>query len=341
MTAKKQKAGFWIGLLVSLGFVAAAFATYDFGAVWEALKSANYWWVIPAAVVELLVLYIRVIRWHYFLEPIKPVSHYNACMATFIGFSANMTLPARIGEFLRAWLLGKKEGMSKSAVMGTVVIERAIDGLTMVVIVVMVLTVVEVPEGQSAYWETLQMAGYLFSALFVGAFAALYMLYKRIGWVETLIDLCMKIVPEQFRDRVRELLESFRRGFDFLGHSHHLIAITFWSFLFWLVAGGLNLAFFHAFGLGDIPLIATYLILIAQVVGVMIPSPGFVGPYHAATIAALAFYGIDQEHALSMAIIMHATMFLTNTIPGLFYLAHERMSLTGLQESSEAEEGEE
>lgn len=335
MKSNKERVTFWLGTAITFLFVAWALFKYDFAAVLDALKDANYLWIIPAAIIEMLLIYIRAVRWHYFLEPIKPVSHYNSFMATSVGFLANMVIPARIGEFVRAWVLGKKENISKSASMGTVVMERAIDGLSIVVVILMVIYFVDVPEREGGYWNTLKATGFMVSAFYALVFATLFLLHKRVRWVEWMIDASISILPERFAEKTRLILESFRQGFDVLESGHHIIAIVIWSVIFWGVAGGLNLAFFYAFGLNDLPFIATYLILMAQVIGVMVPSPGFVGPYHAATMAGLAFYGVEAEKGLSVAIVMHATMFVTNIAPGLVFLWFEKMSFSEIKRSAD------
>ncbi len=338
MKSTKSQTGYWVGFAIAFGFIAWAIARYDFNTVWSSLQSVNYWWIIPTAIIEMILIYIRAVRWRYFLDPIKKVSHYNTTMATAIGFLANMVLPARIGEFLRAWLIGKRESISKSAAMGTVVIERSIDGLSVVVLILIVLLVVDAPEEKQAYWATLKTTGYFVAGFYLTVFTALFLLYKRVHWVERVIDFSINVMPEKYKGQIRELLESFRTGFDVLASGHHMIAITIWSVVFWSIAGGLNIGFFHAFGLRDLPFIATYLVLMGQVIGVMIPSPGFVGPFHAATMAALAFYGVGEELALSMAIVMHATMFITNMIPGIVFLWLEKLSINEIKETAEQEE---
>lgn len=337
MKNRKEQITFWAGVAITLFFVGWALLSYDFAAVLEALRGADYVWIIPAAVIEVLLIYIRAVRWHYFLEPIKKVSHYNSFMATSVGFLANMALPARVGEFVRAWVLGKKESISKSASMGTVVIERAIDGLSVVAVILIVFYFVEVPEEKAGYWRALRTAGYTVCWFYTVVFALLFLFHRRVRWVEFLVNAALRVIPARFRPRAGEMLESFRDGFNALENGRHLFAIFAWSVVFWAVAGGLNIAFFYAFGLGHLPFIATYLVLMAQVIGVMVPSPGFVGPYHAATMAALAFYGVGEELGLSVAIVMHATMFLTNIAPGMVFLWLEKMSFSEIRDASEKE----
>ncbi|MBF0171583.1 MAG: flippase-like domain-containing protein, partial [Nitrospinae bacterium] len=119
LATAKGRAGFWIGVALTVGLVAWALMAYDFSRVWEALKQANYWWVLPAALIEVAVIFIRAVRWRPFLEPIRKVSLYDSSMACYIGFTGNMILPARAGEFIRAWVLARKVKIPATAVMGT------------------------------------------------------------------------------------------------------------------------------------------------------------------------------------------------------------------------------
>lgn len=332
----KKRVGYWLGMVVTLLFVGWALMKFDFVEVGKALGQANYLWALPAGAIEVLSIYMRALRWKYFLAPIKPVSTRDSFMATSIGFFANMVLPARLGEFVRAWLIAKKASISKSAALGTVVIERAIDGLCVVAMIAAVLMFTEPPEGQEEYWEVFKATGYFIAGFYLAVFTILFLFHKRVGWVEWLLDFSIGILPEHLGSRIKSIFESFRSGFAFLESGRHIVAIFLWSVVFWTMLGGLNLMFFYAFGLYDLPFIATYLVLVAQIIGSMAPAaPGFVGPYHAATMAALFFYGVDSELGLSIAIVMHATMFFTNTAPGVVFLWLEKMSFTDIKEKAE------
>jgi uncharacterized protein (TIRG00374 family) len=333
-SSKRGAVGFWIGLAIVGGLLAWAVVSYDFVQVWQALKGANYWWILPAFLIEIAIIFIRAVRWRSFLEPIKEVGLYNAVMTTYIGFTGNMLLPARAGEFIRPWLLARRERIPVSSAMGTIVIERIVDGLTVIVVMVFTLFLLEVPEGKEAFWRTMRTTGVIFTAAFVTVFLAAALLQRRVGWMVRFINAVVDLLPERFREKVREMIHSFISGFDFLDNSRHIMAILWWSAVFWGVSGGLNVCFIHAFGL-ELPFIATYLILISQVIGVMAPTPGFVGPYHAMTIAALAFYGVPQEVGLSIAIVMHATMFVSNGAPGIYFLIREKLSFAQLSDVAE------
>lgn len=144
---------FWIGLVISLAFLYLAFQGQDFGEIWEALRSANYWWMIPAVGVYFLAVLARSWRWHYLVRPIKNISPFRLFPILVMGYMGNNLFPFRAGEVLRAYLLRRKEDISMSASLATIAVERLFDGLTMILIIVVVLPLI--PSGKlsdSCWW---------------------------------------------------------------------------------------------------------------------------------------------------------------------------------------------
>ena len=103
MTAKTKKyLYFIIGLVISALLIWFLFRNIDFVILWQTLKSANYYWLIPNILLIVLTMYQRAYRWRFMLDPIKPVKFSKLLAATCVGFMANNVLPARLGEFVRA-----------------------------------------------------------------------------------------------------------------------------------------------------------------------------------------------------------------------------------------------
>src|SRR5438046_1939582 len=124
---------FWLGLAVSLIFLGLVFAGQDLGKIWSALQRANYLALVPAVGLYFLGVGVRAVRWQVLLRPVLPKTQLARLFeVVVIGYMANDLLPARLGEVVRAFVLSRREQETKSAILGTIVVERIFDGITMV-----------------------------------------------------------------------------------------------------------------------------------------------------------------------------------------------------------------
>src|SRR5207249_8500195 len=105
------------------------------GSIATALKQANYWFLLPALVVYFLGVWLRAARWRYLLQPVQPIAVKRLFPVVVIGYMANDVLPARLGEVVRAYVLGEQEGVPKSTALATILVERMFDGISMLLFV--------------------------------------------------------------------------------------------------------------------------------------------------------------------------------------------------------------
>ena len=137
----------WVGMGISCALLVYLFSRIEYHQLWISLMSANPAFLLLAGVLLVGTLAIRAWRWRYLLMPLKPVGFPSLMSATSIGMMANMILPARLGELVRAVVLGQREQMDKSASFATVVVERLLDGFTILFILGVLLLVVPLPTG--------------------------------------------------------------------------------------------------------------------------------------------------------------------------------------------------
>ena len=88
-----------------------------------------------------------------------------------------------------------------------------------------------------------------------------------------------------------------------------------------------------------LPPYAPFFLLVLQAVGVLIPTPGFVGPFQYAHVVALGVYGIPQAVALSLALLIHAGLFVAVLAPGFWFAAREHLGLRDLSRATSREAG--
>jgi glycosyltransferase 2 family protein len=310
-----------LSLLISAVCLYFAFRGIDWSETWRAMRGANYLYLLATIIVTLGSIWLRAYRWKFMLDPVKRVSVSGLYASTMIGFMANNILPARLGEFVRAYAAGRIFKVSKSATFATIVIERAFDLVTLVLCLGLALLVVPLDK-----IRPLGIAAIIFCCL---TFAVLIFFRQRRTMVTGYFDGLFRRLPDSSRSRAGRLLHSFIDGLEVLTKGHHIVAILVVSIVMWAsVALSLDLAM-RAFSF-QVPGYASLVLLVVVSLGLMIPSgPGFAGTFEAAVIwSLLLFPSITKEQAASYAIMYHATQFFPITILGFYYLWKSNLSLS-------------
>ena len=94
----------------------------------------DYRYLLPVVVLTFVSYYLRAVRWKYLLLPIKKTAMANLFPSTIIGYMANNILPARLGEFVRAYVLGQEREDRDQRRLATLVVDRLFDGFTVLLI---------------------------------------------------------------------------------------------------------------------------------------------------------------------------------------------------------------
>ena len=309
----------WIGSSISVALLIYLFARIDYRQLWLSLASADLGLLLLASVLLAWTLVMRAWRWQYLLKPLKSVRFSNSMSATAIGLMANMILPVRLGEIVRAVVLGQRERIDKSAAFATVVVDRLLDGFTILFILVVLLLVAPLPFDRE--WEQrLRWGGMAFFLLYGGVFALLFYLNRAPIQVLQGVRRLGSGLPTRWVDRLCRFLESFSEGLQSLDRTEYLGPLAVTSLTLWGLIGVYNYLVVLAFHL-HLPLTVGFILLVAQAAAVMLPSsPGFVGTHHAASVACLSLWGVTPEASLSVALVMHAVGFFLTIAIGAVYL---------------------
>ncbi|MEZ0395860.1 MAG: lysylphosphatidylglycerol synthase transmembrane domain-containing protein [Anaerolineales bacterium] len=316
---------FWAGLLISIVFLSLALRGLQLGDFWQAVKSARYGWILPGVGVYFLGVWVRAWRWHYLLGPIKKIPTRTMFPVTCIGYMGNNIYPARAGEVLRAVILKRREGVSVSASLATVIVERIFDGVVMLGFVFVNLPeLAKLAAADSGFVGSLQTlslwgAGIFAAALLVFLLAAMFpQVTARLG--QWFID---RLLPGRLREKTGGILHKFLDGLVSLRSPVNVLMVFFTSVIIWLLETGKYWFVMHAF---DFEVSFFALMLMNGVVNLAttIPSaPGYIGTFDAPGIAVLAAYGVPQPVAAGYTLVLHVALWLPITALGAFYLARE------------------
>ncbi len=329
--------------MVSAIFLYIAFKGVNVDELLAALKKCNYLYIIPAVAVMYGLFIIRTLRWDYLVRPITNASFKNLFSATMIGFMANNTLPFRLGEFARAYVLAKDEDAKMSAVFATIVIERLFDGMTILLILMATFLTVDLtkiisPEAT----ENIKSLGYSSFGLYLVIIAFIIFLNRRYDSAMKLAGFFLKPFPEKFTNFILKLLDSFSSGLKIEKNFKNIFMILFYSLLHWIfcalpiyiVLKGFDLQTFDY----SLAIEASFVVLIMKTFAVMIPAaPGYIGTLNVAVVIALAFYGVPKAEAVSISIIIWAVDFLPPVILGAILLWTKNISIKSIEEAKDAD----
>lgn len=328
----------WIGLGISLFFLFLLFRKIDFHKLLAAFREMDYRYLWPALLFTFVSYFFRAVRWYFLLLPIKKTRLKNLFPATMIGYMANNILPARLGEFVRAYVLGEKEGIAISAVFASLVIDRLFDGFTVLLILLFTFFTVKLPPGMESVQHGLVVGGYITLTIYIVVVAFLFILKKRTLQTINLIGRLLKPFPARVSGKVIPLLGSFIEGVRISSRPAELFALLLSSFVIWAFAIWPVDLMLRSFGI-ILPITASMFIMVFLVFAVMVPaSPGYVGTYHAACVYGLMAFNIQKEKALSIALIIHGINFFPVIILGLYYLWHDNVSLAEMRKKTAREE---
>jgi hypothetical protein len=313
------------GVGVSLALFAYLLRSVDLPELGRQLALTQWWWVVPAAAVGPLGLWARAIRWRYLFprnsEPPGLVA------ANMIGYMVNNILPLRAGELVRVYvaarrLSGRRHdsfGSSLWLTGATVVVERVLDSLTLVLFLAILVFIIPVP-------RAFEYAAALILAIDAIAAAALVSLAVAPGRSRRVLGrLCQRWPALQAR--MTAVLDTVLRGLEGVRTPAHVVPLLAWTVVVWLLPALGAWALLRAVHL-DLPLLAGWTVLTFVGFGISVPAaPGYIGVWHAAAVLALSMFGVSQAAALGYAILYHASQFVPITLVGWFFLVREHMTL--------------
>jgi uncharacterized protein (TIRG00374 family) len=308
-------------------FLYFAFRGTDFESLIAILSRANYWWalaMIPALVISNL---FRAWRWEYLLRPVKKGIRYrNLFSSMMVGYMMNNVLP-RVGELARPYAIGKLEGVSRSAALGTVFIERIFDVLSFMVVIALIPLFYSGPLTQVFPW--LEETGIwltVISLLFLVLFTFLMM---RRDYVEKMLRFITRHISPKKGKLVEHITHSFLDGFLFLKEPRLYLMIGILSVLVWVFYIIMVFLPFYAFGMVEqysLDLASALVVQAISTIGFILPTPGGTGSYHYFTIQTLTkLYNVNEEVARSYATVTHAIGFIGTMAIGLYYFIKDKL----------------
>jgi glycosyltransferase 2 family protein len=317
-------------VLLTVGLLALFLRHADIGEVASEIRHGRVGFLLLALVSTACTYVLRALRWQYLLRPIGTTRFANAFRTTIIGFAATSLLPGRVGEVLRPYLLARREGLSATATFATIILERLLDMVAVLVFLAAFLLLFDpgVAAADPRVFAAIKVGGIAAAA---AALAGMTLVFFLAAHPEALAGITLQIerfLPARVAQQASRLVRAFAEGLAIARRPARLAAALLLSFPLWAtIALGIWLVSL-AFGM-TIPYTGSFLLMAMLVVGVAVPTPGAVGGFHEAfRLGATAFYAVPNDRAIGAAIVLHAISFVPVAILGLCFLAQEGMDLT-------------
>ena len=298
-------------LLVATGVVVTAGCTYiavrgvDLDDAGHALANCDLTWLLPAGVVFAVAIWLRAVRWWTVFVPEKRPPLRQLTRALFIGFFFNNILPARAGEAARIIALHSAAGTPRAEAIGTVVVERLFDVLSLLILLF-------------ASYPLLPQVSWLHTAALFGAVALVglaVLVFVLVRYDERAVRWLLSPLRRLpgVTERIEHAVVDATRGLTAVrdpGVALRGMAITLAS---WIGLGVSYWILMFSFSL-ELPVVAGILVTVAINLSLVLPSsPAALGVFEAATVVALRAFDVPQAEALSYALVLH----LVNLLPFL------------------------
>jgi uncharacterized protein (TIRG00374 family) len=310
---------FLVFLAIAIFLLFLAFRGIDLARVWEDLKHARYGWLLLTLPVGLLSHLFRAWRWNLLIEPLgykPPLAH--TFYAVMSGYLANLALP-RMGEVVRCGSLTKTDKVPFDSLLGTVIVERIVDLLTLILLTVITFFIKIHFFGDFFKSHVFRPLGEKFAGIFhhtltlaiLLLIVAVMLLLLKIFWK----DIRHIGIVRKIRDFIRGIIDGIRT----IARMEHKRMFLFSTFLIWLMYFFTSwlVLFMLPETAGMSPVDGLFLLVVGSF-GMVIPVQGGIGAYHWIVSSALTLYGISRETGLAVATLAHESQTLLILLAGAF-----------------------
>jgi hypothetical protein len=323
---QKARIRFWAGIAISVIALILAVRSIDLGEVSGALARVQGPAVLLALLALALTLLAKAARWRVLFRPhYARVRFSTSFTVLIIGQMVNTLFPLRLGEVARAYLIGERDGVSKTFAFGTIVVEKMVDMALALLLLLLLIPWLPLP--------TWTVGAGTSSAISLGILLAIV---GTVAWqkdrargltlaLHRRLPLLPKVASGQQLTRALDSLDVLRQGGQWL-------SLTLLSILAWAGAVLTNYFTFLALDI-HLPLIASVFLLLVLQIGVAVPSaPGKIGVFQYLTVLALSIFSVGASSALSVGILLYLIVYIPPVVGGLLLMWAQSLSLVSLRD---------
>ena len=305
-----------LNFIISVGlaalFLYIAFHNVNLGEVFTYVSQASIFWLVVFTLSTMASHFVRAVRWKVILHSVKPdAAMKHVFGALMVGYGVNCVTP-KLGEVTRAIMLGKWEGLSRTSMFGTVIVERVIDLISLGFAVLV-----------SAFvWreDLYSIFPWLETSLYLSAFvmlAIILTIYFSVRFKEKFYGIIVKLFERfssKWAEKIGYIFEMLIQGFTSLkGFNNYLFTmlLTLAMLLLYALSSYLGFIMLGLDKLQPVTYQMGWVLMSISAIGVIIPTPGGTGSYHALAKSTLVLlFGFGETISAAYAFLTHAVSYV-------------------------------
>lgn len=285
-----------VGLIISIVSLFYALQGFQLDKLWESLTNVQIGFFLLMVVPYILTFMTKVWRWRVLFHPDEKR------FSTGVLFSSLMIsyvpLPFRMGEVARGAVLSARTGTPAARVFSTILVEKVLDVLTLLLFLGISLPFVGLP-------SSLQGSATAFGAVFLVVALVLLVLVMRPDVVRRLVGILAARLPARLGPRIQQTTEHALEGLAPLSNPPIALRLGLWSLASWGVNSVTIYFMLRAFNL-TVPPMAAVVLIVATNLGMAVPSaPGYIGTFELVVVSVLKVLGIPETDAQTFALVYH------------------------------------
>lgn len=336
-------------VVLSVGLLALFLRGAHLDVVWSEIKQADSLLIAISCGLTISTMVFRALRWQYLLAPIGHARFRPAFRTTTIGFAASAVLPARAGEVIRPYLLARHEGLSATATFATIVVERVVDSVTVVILLASFVLFFDtgMATADSTMYRLVQVGGLVVGGMTLVVLVIMFFAARdpeALGrWAYKLEHLLPgrrgSRVGMALTHKLAEALLKFAEGLAVVRAPRRLFVALLLSAPLWMAISLGIWTVIEAFGI-HLPFTGSFLLVALLVVGVAVPTPGAVGGFEAAALIGLtSFYQVPNDRAVGTALVLHAVSLLPTVALGFLFLIQDGLGFGAMRNLAQTAAG--
>lgn len=316
--------GTLLTIIISLVFLFVAFQKVDLTRAFAIISETSIIAVILYLIVFFASHYTRAIRWKYMLESVKPkISKNHLFGSVMVSYGVSCVIP-RLGEVYRALFLGKWENVSRTTVLGTIIVERIIDVTFFAFASLISASIYAGNLYEELPWlKTLLVTG--FSLILIAIVFVILLVRFQNRFASIIVTITAKL-SNKLSEKLKSLFETLIEGFSSIKTLGQFIWIIFWSLIIMLLYSLNTYAGFFMFDMHNVENInfaSAWVVMTISSFGNFIPTPGGTGSYHAIAILVMTkVYGFDYDSSAAYAILTHFLGYVAFIVSSILVVSY-------------------